>query len=85
MAIAPAITHAIEKAINLVMKPRINNIEPTLSVIITRKTNMGEIPILDDNPSIVAEKPLPPNQPKSFWAPCGKITPPRVRRNSVAE
>src|SRR5277367_7149887 len=62
------------KAAILVRKPKNNAIGPRNSVSIAKTAKTAGIPILSVKNAIDDTKPEPPNQPRTFWAPCGNIT-----------
>ena len=55
---------------------------PRNSVRTARKAKTAGIPILSVKNAIDEAKPEPPNQPRTFWAPCGNITTARNTRNT---
>src|SRR5579862_4057269 len=75
--------HAMPKAATRARKPTINPIPPRNSAMIARNANGARICIIPVNACIVPENPNPPNQPKTFCAPCRKNTTPRTNRSSV--
>src|SRR5579864_5087367 len=73
----------IAAAANRVRNPTANMKPPTSSVSATRvsQNDAGYQPILSKK-SANFPKPMPPNQPNSFWQPCGIRMSPITSRNS---
>jgi hypothetical protein len=76
---------AMAKAASLVRKPRNKAIGPRNSVKIARIAKTAGICILSLKDASVVAKPPPPNQPRTFCAPCGNMTIPRSTRKMSGE
>ncbi len=74
MKIAPAITAPMPAAATRVSRPTSRPREPKNSASTTSSAKIQGMPMVPVKKSMVPAKPLPPNQPSSFWAPCGKMT-----------
>src|SRR5208337_2242604 len=76
---------AIPRAAIRARRPTSNPRPPRNSAQMAKNARGGGICIMPVKNPIVAEKPLPPNQPSAFWLPCAKkINPKTTRTIAVA-